>query len=87
MGVIPPHLLDDWDRVQREDYAHQAKYTVAKLPCCGSGVQVEANIDQYVTCPNKDCPKARELGRPPRHHISWSLTSQKFTSEQPRLQL
>jgi hypothetical protein len=87
MGIIPPELIDDWDRVQRQDYARSAKYTVVKLPCCGSSVEVEGGRDQWVTCPNKSCPKWRELGHPARHHISWSLTKQTVTSERPPLQL
>lgn len=74
MGVTPQDTLDDWDRQQREEHAQKAKTTIAKLPCCGSGVELEGGKDQYVTCPNPQCPKAIELGRPCRHFISWGLS-------------
>jgi hypothetical protein len=87
MGVIPPQLLDDWERQQKQDHAAKANYTVAQLPCCGSSVEIQGGIDQYVTCPNAQCPRARELGRPPRHFISWSIDPKVTKSEQPPLQL
>ena len=86
MGVLDQQTIDDWDAEQRHDMARSNKMTVAKLPCCGSSIEVEGGVDQYVECPNPQCPKAMELGRPPRHHISWGLNP-KLTSERPPLQL
>ncbi len=81
MGVISPQQMDDWDRQQREEYAQKAKYQMVALPCCGSAVEAKPEEgDQYVTCPNQHCPKRAELGRAPRHMISWSLNP-KISSE------
>lgn len=87
MGVTPQHLLDDWDSQQRQDYAQKNKLTMVKLPCCGSAVEASPQQgDQFVTCPNKSCPKARELGRAPRHKISWGHRTT-ITGERPPLEL
>lgn len=86
MGVLDQQTIDDWDRQQRADYAHSQRMTIAKLPCCGAGIEVEGGVDQYVECPNAQCPKRMELGRPPRHHIAWGLNP-KVQSERPPLQL
>lgn len=87
MGVTNQLLLDDWDRQQHQDYAQKNKLTMVKLPCCGSAVEATpAQGEQWVMCPNKSCPKARELGRPPRHHITWGHRTT-IQSEPPALEL
>lgn len=65
MGQIPLDLTEGWDRQQRADYKQEDKYTVVKLPCCGTSVEVEKAEDQYITCPNRFCGK--------RHLLTWGM--------------
>lgn len=87
MGLIPQHLLDDWERQQHSDYDVREKHTVVKLPCCGASVEREPDVsEQFVTCPNKWCSK-NNAGIPARHLILWSNTDTQIRSEGPQLEL
>lgn len=65
MGQIPLSLLDDWDHQQRADFKQKDEYTIVKLPCCGSSIEVKKAEDQYFTCPNRLCQK--------RHLLTWGM--------------
>jgi len=75
MGQVPTHLIDDWMRQQDSDYKQREKFTVVKLPCCGSNVEVTATQegqDQYITCPNRHCPERTRAGGQ-RHLLTWGM--------------
>lgn len=58
------------ERLERD---HE-KHTIAKLPCCGSSIEVtDPSVDNYVQCPNKKCGK---------RHVILSGLSHKFKSEE-----
>ena len=87
MGVLPQHMLDELDQLNRSDYAMQQRHTVVRLPCCGASVEREAGAtEQYVTCPNKWCPKL-SAGFPARHLVIWNPVTTQIKSEEPQLEL
>lgn len=88
MGQIDPLLLDDWDAKQRADYANSQKMVIVKLPCCGTGLEVDPKdgTEQYVICPNVKCPKRTARGGA-RHLIAWNLRRTTIQSERPMLEL
>lgn len=50
-----------------KDHEH---HTVAKLPCCGSGVEItDPTIDNYVVCPNPQCRKQAVVVGDRRHQV------------------
>lgn len=54
------------DRLERAS----DKRTVAKLPCCGSGVEItEPGRDTFVVCPNANCRKRHVVVGDRRHEI------------------
>ncbi len=87
MGVIPQHLLDELDDYNRADYKRERKSTVVRLPCCGTMIEGDpSHGEEYVTCPNKWCPKrSGDIGA--RHVIIWNERMTKVRSEAPRLEL
>lgn len=58
-----------------KDHEH---HTMAKLPCCGSAVEItDPTKDTYVTCPNKLCGK---------RHMVVGDRNHKIVSEAPLVQ-
>ncbi len=48
---------EGWAAMDRLGKASE-KHTVAKLPCCGSSIEItDPSIDNFVVCPNKNCRK------------------------------
>lgn len=87
MGILSPEQMEAWEDQQRQEHRQQANFVMVKLPCCQSAVEADpAQGDQYVECPNRLCPEAMKLGRPPRHLISWAHHT-KIRSERPPLEL
>jgi hypothetical protein len=63
----------DWQARQRLEADHE-HHTMAKLPCCGSAVEiVDPSKDNFVTCPNPACRK---------RHVVLSGLSHRIESEQ-----
>lgn len=83
MGVLSLDDQENLERYRKEEDKQSAKTTIVKLPCCGAGIEIKPKYigeEILLTCPNKQCPKARALGRAPRHMISWT-TNPTLSSE------